>query len=523
MTTIDGLALAGLDDPAPQTIWEIVEWRARRTGDALFAEDERGIRLTFRQLRDAALRVAAGLFERGVRADSVVSWQLPTWIEAATLSLALARLGAVQNPLIPILGVREVSFICDQLASNLLVVPGVWRGVDYDALAADVRRSSPALDVLSDARTLPTGDPAILPAYEPPGPDVTKWVYYTSGTTADPKGARHSDATVIAGSVGFSTALGLRADDVVTFVIPLTHVGGIIYVLGSLLSGCELGFAESFVPDTTTAQIRERQTTVVPGSLPFVQSFFTYLDQHPELEPLFPRGRMMTHGGSPKPPQFYYDVKARLGLKIVTGYGMTECPMLAWNRPEDDDEDLASTEGRPVDGVEVTLVNPDGTLAELGDEGEIRVRGPMLMLGYVDPALDVGAVDEDGFFRSGDLGRLTPSGHLTITGRLKDVIIRNMENISANELENLLFTHPLVRDVAVIGLPDERTGERACAVVVPVNAAEVPTLDELAAHLLAAGLSKRKLPEQVEFVEELPVNAMKKVLKAELRRQFLVG
>lgn len=514
----EALPVPGVD--MPSTIWEVVEWRAQLDGDALFAEDERGRKLSFRQLRDDALGVAATLAELGIGPGSVVSWQLPTWIDAATLSLALARLGATQNPLIPILGLREMTFICAQAHSDLLIVPGRWRDVDYPQLAAGVQRACPDLRVLGGVRELPKGDPASLPPYRRPAPDSASWLYYTSGTTADPKGARHSDATLIAGAVGFSSALGLNAADVVTFVIPITHVGGIIYLLASLRSGCTLGFAETFLPDLTTAQIRARGTTVGPGSLPFVQGFFAYQDQHPELDPLFPDARLLTHGGSPTPPQLYVDVQQRLSLKIVTGYGMTECPMLAWNRPHDADEDLATTEGRAVDGVDIVVVKPDGTRAQVGEEGEVRVRGPMLMLGYVDAALDPAAIDGAGFFRTGDLGRFTASGHLAITGRLKDVIIRNMENISATELENLLFAHPLVGDVAVVGLPDPRTGERVCAVVVPADPTVAPTLDELCAHLLTAGLSKRKLPEQLELCDELPRNAMKKVLKPELRLRY---
>jgi acyl-CoA synthetase (AMP-forming)/AMP-acid ligase II len=233
---------------------------------------------------------------------------------------------------------------------------------------------------------------------------------------------------------------------------------------------------------------------------------------------------MMIHGGSPKPPQLHFEAKERLGTAgIVSGYGMTECPMLAWNRPEDDDEDLATTEGVPVPGVDVLIVKPDGELAAPGEEGEVRVRGLQLMKGYVDAALDNDAFDQAAYFRTGDVGRLDGRSRLTITGRLKDIIIRNMENISAAELESLLYDHPKVADVAVIGLPDRQTGERACVVVVAVDASDPPTLAELCEHLLATGLSKRKLPEQLELVDGLPRNAMEKVVKGELRTRFVAS
>jgi acyl-CoA synthetase (AMP-forming)/AMP-acid ligase II len=486
----------------------------------LFGVDERGIELTFGGLRDAALRVAAGMTERGVGQGSVVSWQLPSWLEAATLTLALARLGAVQNPLIPILRHREVSFICDQAGTDLAVVPGTWRGFDYATLAADVA-AKVDMEVLVAPRSLPDADPAGLPPA--PGPDgsVVRWYFYTSGTTADPKGAQHSDETLIAATKGFVTSLGLTGDDRLSLVIPVTHVGGIIHILATLLTGCALVFAELFDPERTPVQLRNQGATLLPGGLPFVQAFFAFQDRHPELDPLFPKGRVMIHGGSPKPPRLHFETKERLGTAgIVSGYGMTECPMAVWNRPGDDDQDLARTEGVPVPGVDLVTVTQNGKRAEPGEEGEVRVRGPQLMKGYVDAALDAEAFDEQGFFRSGDLGVLDTRSRLTITGRLKDVIIRNMENISASELENLLYTHPKVAEAAVIGLPNPRTGEHACAVVVARDRDAPPSLRELCDHLVASGLSDRKLPEQLEIVEQLPRNAMEKVLKADLRKRF---
>jgi non-ribosomal peptide synthetase component E (peptide arylation enzyme) len=166
------------------------------------------------------------------------------------------------------------------------------------------------------------------------------------------------------------------------------------------------------------------------------------------------------------------------------------------------------------------IMKSESEEADPGEEGELRVRGPQLMKGYVDSSLDGEAFDKLGYFRSGDIGKFGPRGHLTITGRLKDIIIRNMENISATELENVLYTHPKIAHVAVIGIPDPKTGERVCAVVVPTRADDPPSLSELRQFLLVAGLSDRKSPEQIELVDDLPRNAMEKVQKAELRRRF---
>jgi cyclohexanecarboxylate-CoA ligase len=181
---------------------------------------------------------------------------------------------------------------------------------------------------------------------------------------------------------------------------------------------------------------------------------------------------------------------------------------------------LAETEGPPVTGSSVRIVTLDGKEAGIGEEGEIRAKGGQVMLGYLDSALDDAAFDEDGWFRTGDLGTLDEAGNLTITGRLKDVIIRKGENISAKELEDLLFTHPKVADVAVVGLPDAASGERACAVVVTAEGQPDITFEEVRSHLLDAGLITRKLPEQLEIVDDLPRNPSGKIVKQDLRKQF---
>jgi len=225
-------------------------------------------------------------------------------------------------------------------------------------------------------------------------------------------------------------------------------------------------------------------------------------------------------GGAPKPPQLHYDLKREIGgVGIVSGYGLTEAPIVAMASEHDPDEKLANTEGRPTPGVELVVVRLDGVRAAPGEEGEIRLKGPQVIRGYLDPSLDAEAFDDEGYFRSGDLGVVDAEGYVTITGRLKDVIIRHGENISAKEVEDLLYTHPAVADVAVIGLPDPTTGERACAVVALAEGATL-TLEDVAEFLRGAGLRTQAIPEQLEVVDAVLRNPAGKILKHALRERF---
>lgn len=503
------------DDAA--TAWDLLVSRAAQTPAAVMAVDPAGRAVTFAQLRDRATQLAGQLAAEGVGPGCVVSWQLPTWIEGMVLCLALSRLSAVQNPLIPVLRHREVSLITSQAGSRFLVVPETWRGFDHHAMAHEIAAASGELRVLlADADGVRTAaGTAALPPAEHTGSEV-RWLFYTSGTTADPKGARHTDAGLLHAARALVARVGVTGADRMGQPAPLTHIGGVILTYVALLTGCRLLLEDAFDPATTPALFRD--ATLIGTGTPFFMAYLGYDEAHPELRPLFPSVRAFLSGGAPKPPTLDGQLRERLGAGIVSGYGMTECPMLAWNAPEDPVGLLATTEGRPVDGVQVQVLGQDGGAVATGQEGELCVRGPQLMAGYVDPALDGEALTLDGYLRTGDLVRLDEHGNVTVTGRVKDIIIRNLENISAKEVEDLLLTHPAVRDVAVIGLPAPSIGERVCAVVVAVG--DVPDLASLAEHLRGQGVSSRKFPEQLELVDELPRNAMGKVEKAALRRHY---
>jgi cyclohexanecarboxylate-CoA ligase len=229
----------------------------------------------------------------------------------------------------------------------------------------------------------------------------------------------------------------------------------------------------------------------------------------------------MTAGGSARPDSLHAQTKGELGgVGVLSGYGMTEAPVLTMGATTDPDDLLARCEGRATRGVDLRVVAPDGRVLGPGEEGEIRARGPQVMRGYVDSALDRDAFDAHGYLRTGDLGSLDGDGYLTVTGRIKDIIIRKGENISARALEELLREHPAVADIAVVGLPDAERGELACAVVVPRDPAAPPGLDDLTRFLDERGTARRQWPERREVLDALPRNDTGKVLKTALRQRY---
>ncbi len=504
-----------------RTLWELVSKRAAETPDARMLVDERGATMTFGKFLPAAERAAAGLAAMGVGEGTVVSWQLPSWKESMVLVAALARLGAIQNPILPIYREREVGFIARQARSRFLIVPPTFRGFDYEAMARGIASGVEGLEVLVCDRVLSEGDPGSLPAFAAGSGELpVRWLFYTSGTTADPKGAQHTDGTIMAATMGMIERYQIVPEDRSALVFPLTHIGGIMWLFTSLIVGLCNIVDEAFNPETTIPLLR-REGVTLAGAGTFFHLAYLKAQRDNPTERLFLNVRAFPGGGAPKPPQLHYDMAKELGgVGIVSGYGLTETPILTLASADDPDEALANTEGRAMRGVELKLVTLEGKIAGPDEEGEIRAKAPQAMKGYLDASLDAEAFDDEGFFRTGDLGRMDADGYVTITGRLKDIIIRKGENISAKEVEDLLFTHPKVTDVAVIGLPDPSSGERACAVVAVKDASDLIALEEIVSFCKGKGLRAQAIPEQLEIVEALPRNPAGKVLKQELKARF---
>jgi acyl-CoA synthetase (AMP-forming)/AMP-acid ligase II len=353
------------------SLWGLIEARAAATPDAVLAHEDTGNELTFAQYRDACLRGAAGLrADYGVGRGTGVSWELPTWNESLVLVGALSRLGARQNPLIPIYRGREVDFITAQSEASLLIVPTVYRGFDFEAMALDIAARRPGLAVLVVHRDLPDGDPADLPEVEPPPATAaeapTRWLFYTSGTTADPKGAPHTDLTVMASALAMSECLDIRADDVSALIFPFTHIGGIGWLMAALFTGCRLLTTESFDPQATPGFLADNGVTLAGSGTPFHLAYLS-AQRASGGDPIFPHVRSYPGGGAPKPPQLHFDLKREIGgVGIVSGYGLTEAPIVVMATTDDPDDKLADTEGRPTPGVDLVVVGLDGRRAPPG-------------------------------------------------------------------------------------------------------------------------------------------------------------
>jgi cyclohexanecarboxylate-CoA ligase len=388
-----------------------------------------------------------------------------------------------------------------------------------------VRRAAPDVSsrIIPAYESLPKADPAALPpvAAPPSTPDDSpvRWVYYTSGTTADPKGVLHTDSTLLAGGEAMAAVLPMGAGDVGSVAFPYGHIAGPDYLIAMLVQGFPSVLLESFVPGEAIEVYNRYGVTMAGGSTAFYVALLTEQRKQPGSK-IIPTLRVLSGGGAPKPPEVYFEVRDEIGCELQHGYAMTELPMGAFCRPEDTAEQRAYSEGLPVPGCNIAVVRPDGADCDPGEVGEVRVSGTMLFKGYRNPALDAEAFDEHGRYRTGDLGSLRPDGRLNITGRLKDIIIRKGENIPARDVEDALYAHPKVRDVAVIGLPDRERGERVCAVVEPAGGEEL-SFDEMVAWCREQGLMTQKIPEQLVVMADMPRNqTLNKVLKYKLREML---
>ncbi|MCD2197981.1 AMP-binding protein [Actinomycetospora endophytica] len=477
--------------------------------------------LTYAELADRVGAATAGFRALGVTRGDVVSIQLPNWWEALVAHLAVIRLGAVSNPLMPILREREMRFALATARSRVLVVPGTFRGFDHAALGTRLRADLPDLEHVVVVRgsgettfdDLDGPDRSAVENREPTDPAV---LLYTSGTESDPKGAVHCHETLATEDASMIAHFGLTGDDVVWMPSPVAHVTGVLYGfhLATMLATTVV-YQDVWDPGAALALIEARRCSVTVAATPFLHGIV----HHPERDAHDVSSlRVFACGGADVPPGLVLDATAALDCLVVRVYGSTEIPTATAGHASDPAELRAGTDGRPIGAAELRVVDPDdGRDLPSGSPGLLLARGPEMFAGYLGRPRPF---DEAGWFPTGDLGSVDDDGFLTVTGRSKDIILRGGENLSAKAIEDLLYAHPGVADVAVVAVPDPVLTERACAVVVPRPGAEV-TLESLGAFLGEQGVARQKCPERLEVVAELPRTPTGKVQKFKLRADLV--
>lgn len=477
------------------------------------------------QAWEGALRLAAFFLARGLVPGDVVAFQLPNWSEAAIIGLAARMVGLVLNPIPPIYREAELDYILKDCGAKMIFVPSVFRRHDHRAMLEALRAELPALrDIVvvrgegdltwADAlATAPVTD-ADLPTVDPA---AIMMVMYTSGTTGKPKGVLHIHHGYDYRVRSMGQAWGVGPDDIVFMPSPVTHITGAFWVIDMpWVTGAPSVLVDVWEPEAGLRIIAEKGCTVVGGATPFLQQL---LDAADRADGALPMPRLFFCGGTTVSPDLIRQASERFPTCLfMRAYGSTEMTTATLGiRSPDQAEYGAETDGEIVYPTEIKLVDPagDAPVAD-GEEGEILVRGPEGFVGYLHPSDNEGNFDADGFFRMGDLGRRVDCDYLVITGRKKDIIIRSGENISPKEVEDVLYLHPAIAEVAIVAMPSEATGEKGCAFVIP-RAGQAIDMAEMRRFLDESGLARQKFPEHLELVDDLPRVPSGKVKKDVLR------
>lgn len=476
--------------------------------------------LTFQALADRVDRLARGLTQLGIKRGDVISLQLPNWWQFHVLHLAALRIGAVTNPLMPIFRERELDFMLGLAESKLLVVPRHFRGFDHEAMAKRLQPNLPALrHVLVVGGE---GDAAFerlfanaagAAGFIRPDPCDVIQLLYTSGTTGEPKGAMHISNTLFSNVIPYAERLGLTNRDVVLMSSPMAHQTGFMYgLMMALYLGAKNVLQDIWVPEQAADIIEAEGATFTMASTPFLNDLAEVAQRRPEAFRTF---RIFLAGGAPIPRVLARRAAEALGASIVSGWGMTENGAICIGKLGDPPEKSFETDGCPLPGVEIRVVDPNGIVLPPGEEGQLQARACSNFVGYLKRP-ELNGIDADGWFDSGDLARIDTEGYVRITGRSKDIIIRGGENIPVVEIEQLLYRHPAVQELAIVAMPDPRLGERCCAFVVTKGGA---TLDfsEMTRFLEEQRIARSYLPERLEVVAEMPKTPSGKIQKFRLR------
>ena len=491
------------------------------------ADREQALRLTYRELGNLVDRAASSLNRLGVGPRDVVTVQLPNWWEFVVTALACSKIGAVFNPVMPILRERELLYVLNFCESKVFIVPKVYRGFDYAAMAEGMRGELHHLKHLivvdgdgdsSFERSIlsaePGGQSAKSPGLPPAvGPDDMAVVMFTSGTTGEPKGVIHTSNSLVGCTKALTQRFGLHDNEVLLVASPVAHMTGYAaVVLLSIYLGATMVLQDVWEPKHGVSLMVREGVTYTAASTPFLNDI---CDIVAAGAPRPASLRSFLCAGATIPPVLIERAARDVGIHACSLWGMTESLASTLTEPSRAAEKSPTTDGRPLEGMEVRIVDFDGKPVPTGQSGRLLVRGCQMFTGYYKrPELQT--FDAQGWFDSGDLAYMDDEGYIRISGRVKDVLIRGGENVPVVEIENLLYKHPAVAAVAVVGYPDVRLGERGCAFIVPKPGNTID-LAAMQAYLAACKMAKQFWPERVELVADLPRTASGKIQKFKLK------
>lgn len=508
----------------PQGFAELLAERAETHGDKNFVTDGTTAR-TYDALAGRSRRLATGLRRLGVEPGDRIAVQLPNWTEFVLIAAAVSRLGAVLVPIMPIYRAAEVGYILRHAGARMAITCEEFKGFGHLEMFESLRAESPELTSLVVARGEAPGAASLDELAdtpegslgEPPSPDDGFLIVYTSGTTSRPKGCFHTFNTVRASAAAIAKSVRYTEDDVQFGPSPVTHSTGLVTsVVLPLLTGASSHLMESWEPGEGLQRIAKHGCTAAVTATPFLQMLSKAYDpDRHDASSL----RLWVCAGSPIPGSIVRHAAEQFpGCRVLSLYGRSENFLTTMCTVDDPPERSATSDGSAVAGASVKIVDESGAELPRGTEGDIAYRGPSHMLEYYrDPEQTAGLFTPDGYSRSGDLGHMDADGYVRVTGRLKDIVIRGGLNISSRELEDLLVEHPAVAEAAVVGMPDERLGERVCAYVVPAPGQAPPSLEDLTSYLRSRDVATPKLPERLELLDQLPMTATGKVRKHVLR------
>lgn len=500
--------------------------------DKAMVADDQGSSYTYRELDQASDRLAAYLkTECKLEEGDIVSVQLPNWTEFTLILIACLKAGVVVNPLLT--GFRESELIhrLSKCSSKLIFVPGEFRNYDHVELAQKVAESVPSLKKI-----------VIVDKHAPYGKEEGKWdhlsdilerdalpaaycrgeaddvaiVLFTSGTESVGKGVMLTHNNLIANMKGYISMTDLHSFDSMIMPVPLSHATGLMYgVIVPFITGMTSVLLERYTVDRCLDMIQQEKCTVIEGPTVIAYDVMRRIEERPDVD--ISSLRFFYCGGAPI-PRTLVEKALKKGIKVLGVYGSTESAPHCIVSPYFPTEKVLTTDGLPVPGTEIKVVDERGNQVGPWVEGEELSKGPGVFMGYIDePEMTSAAIDEEGWYHSGDLCIMDDDGFIRITGRKKNIIIRGGENISSVEIEGILILHENIIEAAVVSYPDDRMGEKACAYLVLKDKDKPMDLAQIQAHMEKNGTAKYKWPERLEFIDSLPRTETGKVQKFKLR------